>query len=827
MDFIKELKETHNDIQLDSNVYAAIFGSLEKNLSKQNVLDFIKELKETHNDIQLDSNVYAAIFGSLEENLSTQNVLEFINKLKENNKDIEWNSNVYAAIFGSLEKNLSTNDVLEFINKLKENNNDIEWDSNVYAAIFGSLKKNLSTQDVLDFIKGLKQKYNDIEWNSNVYAAIFRSLKESQAYRIVNLIQGLTMMDIQLKNKYIKMFLDKLAKAFGLREVKRFISTIINNKIKLNNDYIKILADKFKDDFSFYDVIDFITTLTEKKIALNDDYIKILLDKLTNDLSLGGVSNFIATLTEKNIALNDGHVRILLDKLTNDLSLDGVSNFIATLTEKNIALNDGHVRILLDKLTNDLSLDGVSNFIATLTTNNTKLNDGYVKIILDKLKVGFSLNDVSKFITTLTTNNIKLTDGHVKIILGKLVELEDKEQLANTNPLIELTDKLTGNGVALDRNDVKMMLNQLHSGYVRAKDRNANKGLISLLEKLKENNKYLIFNDQELANILYQKLQRADGEEAALKQYLNGVPKQEKLIGKKTENTFNTKIDLIKIDLNNPEKINTDGIDIINNKSNINNIITNGKGNNHNGNRFIKDNNTISGKKSSQNKTKYSNYGNRRIDESYFNPLDSHKDKQLKINTVKNKIIDNNIQENESQFPNLVQLLTNVKNDKYIHDGKIRKPEELKGQPEFKSDVAKQLSIKLNSLVKSYENKNESWQNFQNKLNEEKEFWEGVGNELHQTKLLASKEAKAFKNKINDIYDLNWLATAFQWLGCVLGSLATLGGLLFWDKVRNRISHPEITRQYYRFKDSKDELLSKIAPLQEIDDQKIKNDDKI
>ncbi len=85
--------------------------------------------------------------------------------------------------------------------------------------------------------------------------------------------------------------------------------------------------------------------------------------------------------------------------------------------------------------------------------------------------------------------------------------------------------------------------------------------------------------------------------------------------------------------------------------------------------------------------------------------------------------------------------------------------------------------------------------------------------------LLKHEEAQEVKNKIEDIYDLNWFATAFQWIGCVLGSLVTLGGLLFWDKVRNRISHPEITRQYYRFQDNKNELLNKISPSQKIHEE--------
>ena len=122
-------------------------------------------------------------------------------------------------------------------------------------------------------------------------------------------------------------------------------------------------------------------------------------------------------------------------------------------------------------------------------------------------------------------------------------------------------------------------------------------------------------------------------------------------------------------------------------------------------------------------------------------------------------------------------------------------------------------------MVESYENTNESWQNFQEKLNEQKELWTDTTNELLQMELLKHEEAQEVKNKIEDIYDLNWFATAFQWIGCVLVSLVTLGGLLFWDKVRNRISHPEITRQYYRFQDNKNELLNKISPSQKIHEE--------
>ena len=133
------------------------------------------------------------------------------------------------------------------------------------------------------------------------------------------------------------------------------------------------------------------------------------------------------------------------------------------------------------------------------------------------------------------------------------------------------------------------------------------------------------------------------------------------------------------------------------------------------------------------------------------------------------------------------------------------------------------LTARLEDLAEAYENKNETWQSFEDKLNKEKGFWQGIGNELEKTGLLGENKAKEFKNEIEDIYDLNGFVTALHWIGCVLGSLVTVGVILFWDKVRNRISHPEITRQYYRFQDNKNELLSKIAPLQD-NNPKIEND---
>ena len=129
------------------------------------------------------------------------------------------------------------------------------------------------------------------------------------------------------------------------------------------------------------------------------------------------------------------------------------------------------------------------------------------------------------------------------------------------------------------------------------------------------------------------------------------------------------------------------------------------------------------------------------------------------------------------------------------------------------------LTARLTYLAKAY--KDETWQSFESKLNVEKELWQGIGDDLLQMELLKDEKVQEFKNKIKDVCDVNGFVTALQWLGCVLVSLVTVGGLLFWDKVRNRISHPKITRQYYRFQDNKNELLNKISLLQKNNNKEI------
>ncbi|MBQ9491852.1 MAG: hypothetical protein IJU86_03675 [Firmicutes bacterium] len=94
-------------------------------------------------------------------------------------------------------------------------------------------------------------------------------------------------------------------------------------------------------------------------------------------------------------------------------------------------------------------------------------------------------------------------------------------------------------------------------------------------------------------------------------------------------------------------------------------------------------------------------------------------------------------------------------------------------------------------------------------IDSQKEVWFQIADDLETEEILTELDQLLIKDKVNDIHDLNRLATFVQWLGCVLSALFLLP--LAFAPVRNRIIHPENTRKLERFRDKKDEL---IAPLQ-------------
>ena len=94
-------------------------------------------------------------------------------------------------------------------------------------------------------------------------------------------------------------------------------------------------------------------------------------------------------------------------------------------------------------------------------------------------------------------------------------------------------------------------------------------------------------------------------------------------------------------------------------------------------------------------------------------------------------------------LPTLSQLLQNVDNNKYkkyIINGTVSN-DISDDKKEFKKDVVQQLNERLVVLKNAYENKNESWQNLQDKLDTEKEFWIEIGSELEQIELLNQQPA--------------------------------------------------------------------------------------
>ncbi len=108
---------------------------------------------------------------------------------------------------------------------------------------------------------------------------------------------------------------------------------------------------------------------------------------------------------------------------------------------------------------------------------------------------------------------------------------------------------------------------------------------------------------------------------------------------------------------------------------------------------------------------------------------------------------DNNINENKTRFSEVVQLLKDVKNRKYIENGKIRELKNKDERQKFKGDVVIQLSNRLSSLVSEYEKKNKSWQNLQINLDDEKKFWIAIGDYLAKTGLLTKQQSQEFQNK--------------------------------------------------------------------------------
>ena len=469
--------------------------------------------------------------------------------------------------------------------------------------------------------------------------------------------------------------------------------------------------------------------------------------------------------------------------MKNGLSVEECIEAVSVLTKiltKNGNLNDKYVEIILNRLENGLSVEECIGAVSALTkilTKNGKLNDKCVEIILNSLKNDLSVEECIEAVNALTKNG-KLNDTHVGIILDKL----QKSLSLSVENLIELTSEFAKNKIKLNNSHVISMLSRLQSGYIRATCTNG-PGLISVLKALQSSGANLDFKDTALRDALYAALQKAKGEKDALDKYLIEAGKNDKDDIKNVEN------------VEKENYININGkIPHITNKS-----------------KEIEKGMDLNEDKNVKNKIQ--------------NPLTLMK-------TVKKiDVMDNNINnvKNKIQTQNLNTLLESANQEfinKYINNGEICKLENENDQQEFKKVVGNQLSKRLQTLKDAYES-DESWQNFEKKLEKEKDSWKGIGNELGQIGLLTNQEAQEFNAKIDDIYDVNGFVTALEWIGCVLSVPCTLGLILFWDKVRNRIAGPTTTRQYDRFQDGKDELLSKIAPLQEIDDQKIKNEDEI
>ena len=100
-----------------------------------------------------------------------------------------------------------------------------------------------------------------------------------------------------------------------------------------------------------------------------------------------------------------------------------------------------------------------------------------------------------------------------------------------------------------------------------------------------------------------------------------------------------------------------------------------------------------------------------------------------------------------------------------------------------------------------------------------------IAKDLQKEKMLDSDQVERFKDKIQDIYDLNGFVTFIQWLGCVLSVTCTLFVSLTFDCIRNRVCfRTESTRKFERLRDNKDKL---IAPLQKICNSRVKSNNSI
>ena len=286
-----------------------------KFVSIKSIKTLIKTLAKK--DITWVSDVFGIMLNKLGNDLSAQSMTSLIQALTENK--VQLKDEQVKIMLNKLGNDLSVQSMTSLIQAVTQNK--VQLKDEQVKIILNKLDQESTTNSVLDFIEGLKDNHKDITLDSNVYAAIFGSFEKSGVYSILNLIQNLTMMDIQLKNKYIKMFLDKLKNDLSLDGVSSFITTLTNNNIKLTNEHIERILNKLKNGLSLDDVSNFITTLTEKKIPLNDGNITIILNKLVKldkDKQLTNTSSLIKftdELTNDGIKLKTNHLKIMLSQL--------------------------------------------------------------------------------------------------------------------------------------------------------------------------------------------------------------------------------------------------------------------------------------------------------------------------------------------------------------------------------------------------------------------------------------------------------------------------------------------------------------------------------